>query len=352
MLNQKYTEKQKEEYEEKRQEKYSKYLSDIKLRIENEAEHEKEVLNQNYPRLSEVLLYTKDGRRLWERRNVDDDFLDIRVGYGTIPLIAERKYPERQFEMDEDNLLEAMYRVAEEPVGISNAPIMTSLVKDYVCGILGEHKLVHLFLARIIIQIAVAHSYDEVKLVLLTKEENLETVGVVRYLPHLWNDQKDFRFLAMSQSDASRISEYLKGKLDKDIQKPRELKEILKERPYFVVIASDKKIFDSMEILKDVMKCDKNCGVSVITAFDELPKECMKVFHLHKNGNHSIAHLSQIELPDKYFRMDDYNRQEAEQSMKRICNTRLRVVSQSYSLPKMVTFLECTVSAVWSSLIH
>ena len=308
MLNQKYTEKQKEEYEEKRQEKYSKYLSDIKLRIENEAEHEKEVLNQNYPRLSEVLLYTKDGRRLWERRNVDDDFLDIRVGYGTIPLIAERKYPERQFEMDEDNLLEAMYRVAEEPVGISNAPIMTSLVKDYVCGILGEHKLVHLFLARIIMQIAVAHSYDEVKLVLLTKEENLETVGVVRYLSHLWNDQKDFRFLAMSQSDASRISEYLKGKLDKDIQKPRELKEILKERPYFVVIASDKKIFDSMEILKDVMKCDKNCGVSVITAFDELPKECMKVFHLHKNGNHSIAHLNQIELPDKYFRMDDYNR--------------------------------------------
>ena len=26
--------------------------------------------------------------------------------------------------------------------------------------------------------------------------------------------------------------------------------------------------------------------------------------------------------------------------MKKICNTRLRVVSQSYSLPKMVTFLE------------
>lgn len=340
VLTQKYTEKQKKEYEEKRQEKYSKYLSDLKHQIKDEVEHEKSVLNINYPKLSEILLYTNDGKRLWERRNVDDDFLDIRVGYGTIPMIAERKYPERRFEMDEDNLLEAMYRVAEESVGVPNAPIMTSMIKDYVCGVRGNKELVQRFLSRIIMQITILHSYDEVKLVLLAKEENIQEMGYVRYLPHLWNNQRDFRFLATSQSDASRISEYLKNELDTDIQKPRELKEILKERPFFVIIASDKKIFDSMEILKDVMKCDNNCGVSVITAFDELPKECMKVFNLHTNGKHSIVHLNEIELKDDYFRLDEYNIDEAELCMRRMCNTSLRIVSQSYSLPKMITFLE------------
>ena len=88
------------------------------------------------------------------------------------------------------------------------------------------------------------------------------------------------------------------------------------------------------------MKCEKNCGISVITAFDELPKECMKVYDLRQSGKNSIVYLNQIELPDDSFHMDDYSQEEAVRSMKKICNTSLRVVSQAYSLPKMVTFLE------------
>ena len=36
-----------------------------------------------------------------------------------------------------------------------------------------------------------------------------------------------------------------------DLEKQRELKQILKTRPYYVVIALDKRIFDSMEVLKE-----------------------------------------------------------------------------------------------------
>lgn len=340
VLTQKYTEKQKKEYEAKRQYKYGKYLSDVKLQIRKEADQEKRVLNANYPKLSDILSFTEDGTRLWERRVIDDDFLSIRIGYGRIPLIAERVYPTRRFDMDEDNLLDRMYQIAEEPVSIPDAPIMTSLTDDYVCGISGEKELVHSFVARIIMQLSILHSYDEAKIIILASEEDLQEIRYVRYLPHIWNDQRDFRLLATTASEASQISEYLKNELEKDIQKPRDLKEILKERPYFIVIAFNKRIFDSMEILKDVMKCDKSCGVSVITAFDELPKECMRVFRLRQNGRHAIVHLNQIELPDEYFQMDEYNLEEATQCMRKLCNTSLRVVSQAYSLPKMVTFLE------------
>ena len=340
VLTQKFTEKQKKEYEAKRQLLYGKYLDELKLRIRKEADHEKAVLNANYPCLSEVLIFAEDGTRLWERRTVDDDFLNIRIGYGRIPLIAKRNYPDHRFEMDKDNLLDRMYQIAEEPVTIPNAPIMTSLTEDYVCGILGNHNLVHSFVKRIIMQVTVLHSYDEVKIVILSNEEDIQNIRLVRYLPHIWNDQQDFRFLAVNKAEASQISEYLKNELDKDIGKPRELKEILKERPYYVIIAFDKKIFDSMEILKDVMKCEKNCGVSVITAFDELPKECMKIFRLHGTGKHAIVHLNQIDLEDDYFQLDDYTQEAAVSCMKKICNTNLRVVTQAYSLPKMVTFLE------------
>ena len=340
VLNQKYTEKQKKEYESKRQIKYGKYLNDLKLQIRREADYEKAVLNTNYPKLSEVITFADDGKRLWERRTIDDDFLDIRIGYGRIPLIAERNYSERRFDMDEDNLLDQMYQIAEEPVSITSAPIMTSLIKDYVCGLQGNRDLLNAFITRFIMQLTILHSYDEVKLVVLAKAADFQNIKFIRYLPHIWNDRKDIRFLATNTAEASQISEYLKNELDKDIQKPRDLKEILKERAYYVVIAFDKKIFDSMEILKDVMRCDNNCGVSVITAFDELPKECMKVFYLSDNGKHAIVHLNEIDQPDEFFQMDDYITEQAERCMKTICNISLRAVAQAYSLPKMVTFLE------------
>lgn len=340
VLTQKYTKKQKEEYEAKRQEKYRKYLIGKKALIEKEVQYEKRILAKNYQELSQILLYAEDGKRLWERRVVDDDFLEIRIGYGRIPMLAERRYPERRFEMDEDNLLDLMYELAERPYFLEDAPIMTSFIENYVSGVTGSHNLVIAFMKRLIMQLTILHSYEEMKLVILGKEDDLHCIRLVRFLPHIWNDQKDFRFLATSTAEASQISEYLKNELETDIQSPRELKKILKERPYYVVIAFDKKIFDSMEIFKDVMKCDKSCGISVITAFDELPKECMNVYELHQSGKHSIVHLNQIENPDSVFQMDECSQEEVEHCLKIICNTSLRVVSQAYSLPKMVTFLE------------
>ena len=340
VLTQRYTKKQKQEYEAKRQEKYGNYLREKKAFIEEEVKNEKRVLEYNYQALSKIIFYAEDGKRLWERRKVDDDFLEIRIGHGNIPMIAERRYPERRFEMDEDKLLDKMYELAEKPVFLNNAPIMTSLTQDYVCGITGDHGIVIEFVKRLILQLTILHSYDEVKLVILSGEKDLKSISFVRYLPHVWNDQKDFRFLASTVADASQISEYLKTEIGEDIEKPRELKDILKHRSYYVVIAFSKKVFDSMEILKDVMKCDKNCGVTVFTAFDELPKECMKIYRLNKSGKNSIVHLDQIDLEDDYFIMDDYDQETAINCMKKISNTSLRVISQAYSLPKMVTFLE------------
>ena len=340
VLTQRYTKKQKEEYEAKRQKKYGEYLKEKKNLIEEEVRYEKHVLEYNYQALSEILSYAKDGKRLWERRKIDDDFLEIRIGHGRIPMLAERRYPERRFEMDEDNLLDSMYDLAERPVFLNNAPIITSLTQDYVCGVNGDHGIVIEFVKRLIMQLTILHSYDEVKLVVLSSEEDLKSIRFVRYLPHIWNNQRDFRFLASSAAEASQISEYLKAEIGEDVEKTRELKEILKRRPYYVVIAYSKKVFDSMEVLKDVMKCDKNCGVTIITAFDELPKECMKIFRLNKSRENLVIHLNQIDLADDGFFMDDFDQKEARFCMKKISNTNLLVVSQAYSLPKMVTFLE------------
>lgn len=340
VLTQKYTEKQRKEYEERRNTKYIEYLQKKRQEIQREKENELEVLEHNYPDLNRLISFTDTKDRLWERRTVDDDFMSLRIGSGNYPMLARCEAPPRGFEIDEDPLMEKMYALAETPVMLDYAPIMTSFVEDDVCGILGEREIAIEFVRRLIVQLTLLHSYDEVKIVFLADQQELSQLEFIKYIPHIWNDQRDFRFLATDTSSGYQISEYLKQEVDTDLKKQRELKDILKERPYYIVFALNKRIFDSMEVLKDIMQTERNCGISVVAVFDDLPKECTKVFDLKASGEHSVISLKQIEKEDEHFRLDYMDSTRALKSMKEISNTSLKVITQAYSLPKTVTFLE------------
>lgn len=107
-----------------------------------------------------------------------------------------------------------------------------------------------------------------------------------------------------------------------------------------MVFALSKRIFDSMEVLKDVLQEEKNCGVSVLAVFDDLPKECSKVFQLNPAGEHAVSFLREMERADENFHFDPYEEEAAEASMKQLSNISLKMVSQAFSLPKTITFLE------------
>lgn len=340
VLTQKYTDKQKKEYEKKRVAKYTEYLKLKRKELEREKAYEEKALDYNYPAIASVLTYTENRQRLWERRNYDDDFLVIRLGYGNTPMKRQCDYPPRRFEMDEDALLEDMYRLVESNHELTNVPILFSLTENRVCGILGWRQMQLGLVKQMILQIALLHSYDEVKIIILADEKEMDLLESVKFLPHIWDDQKNLRFLATSISETYRIGEYLNGRLEKDIEKSRELTELLKDRAYFVVFALNKHLFDSMEVLKSVMKHDKNCGISVIAVFEDLPKECTKIIELKTANKHRLVNLNQIDQPSISFASDKHDRRAADESAKKVSNLKLKAVSQGYSLPKMVSFLE------------
>lgn len=340
ILTQRYTDKQKKEYEELRFSKYKEYLSKKEKEIESEISREEKILNENYPPLAQALSFPDSKKRLWERRKTDDDFLLLRIGHGALPMMAAIDYPSRRFDLENDELVEAMYKIAEKQKLIKDVPIMTSLVEDFVCGVLGSREIELSFVKQLIMQITLLHSYDEVKLVLISSKEELKKLNYIRYLPHFWNDQKDFRFLATSESEAYQISEYLKKEVAGDLETDRPIAKMLSKRPFYVVFALDKKIYDSMEFLKDVMQSEKCCGISVISVYDDLPKECSKIFSLSQMGYHSVIYLKQIEKENDSFRFDTYEEISATSAMKKISNLNLKVLSEAYSLPKSITFLE------------
>lgn len=343
LLTNRYTEKEKKEYEERRKDVYTKYLNKKTKEIETEKANEEQTLRWNYPEAMSVLGFVDDGKRLWERRKIDDDFLNIRVGIGSSPIKANIDFPEDEMSIDEDDELDiALKHLVNKPRRLSDVPIQTSLVEDFICGVSGPESIRQELINNVIIQIITTHSYDEVKLVVLATEKELEQISYVRYLPHCMNDQRDFRFIATCSAEAMKISEYLKKEFDDGTDKSKvdKISEILKKRPYYVVVALDKKLFDSLEMLKDVLNVEENQGMSIISSFEDLPKECTKIFSLNTVGEHSVLYLKQLDRDSDSFVLDKYNQDIASHAIRKLSNIKLKTVAGSYTLPKSYTFLE------------
>lgn len=340
-LTQKYSEKEKKEYETRRLAKYREYLDGKRQEILDEKSYEESVLRQNYPAIQDILKYPVSGEHLWEKSKTDEDFLKLRIGSGEVPMQAEIEYPKTRFNMDEDVLEKEMYELATTPVFLENAPILADFAGNFVCSVSGPKQLAYAFAKRLMMSMAVLNSYDEVKLVVLAEPEDIEDeLEFVKYIPHVWDDQKNMRYIATSPSEAYQIGERIKQDIEADLEDPREIKEMLKSRPYYMVFALSKRIFDSMEILKSVMQQDETCGVSVITIFDDLPKECSLLFDISTSGTNTITYLKEITSKADTFSFDTYDRETAEAAMKAVANTSLKAVSQAYSLPKSLAFLE------------
>lgn len=340
LLTNRFSDKERREYEERRVKSYTQYLAVKELEIEREREKEQRVFNRNYPALGALLEQVGGRERLWERQKTDDDFMCLRIGSGQLSMQAKINYPERRFEVDEDQLEKQMYNLVEKPIALENVPILASFVSEKINGVSGDRRHMMQFIHNLLLQLTATHSYDDVKLVFLADECDVDELEFVKYLPHIWDDRRSFRFLACNVAEAYSISEYLKRELEGDLKSPRVLKEILKQHPYYVIFALNKRIFDSMEILKELLQIEENIGVSLVAAFDGLPKECDRIFQLNNNGTHTVVYLKQLEISDSYFWLEKYDEAKKLQCIRILANTRLKIGGQEFALPKTVSFLE------------
>lgn len=339
-LNTKYSESERQEYEKLRLTKYTEYLQAKRKEILEAIAQERASLNQKYPIVSTITDKQSIMRHLWERRPSDSDFLHLRLGTGQRPMAATIEYPVRRFELEQDALEDKMYQMVETPYFVDNAPITLSLVDTYVCGIQGQRESVVEYVRHLVIQLALFHSYDEVKMVFLLDKSDLEKLDDVRYLPHAWDDQRSMRFIATNEAEAYAIGEYIKERLPDEEAEKKELKHLLRNRPYYVIFALNKKLFDSHEVLKRIMQTEHNLGVSLVSAHSALPKDSQKIITLKTPQQNVCTTMGVDGGADEVFAIDPLSERQIKQTMNTLANISLQQVSQVQSMPKMLTFLE------------
>lgn len=334
------TEKDRKEYEEKRLSRYREYLKSVEQEIAEEIRFEENFFNDIFPGFSETLGFVNNRSRLWERRKKDDDFLTVRLGTGTIPMVAEKKYSPRRFEMEPDHLEQEMYAVAEKPAMLNNVPITVSLTQDWVLGIAGSKSKTLQMVIQLISYIAVTHAYDDVKMVILAPESAKNQLAFTKYLQHFWDNERTIRFVATNSADVQTITKYFRDKqTQENSKKDVSFGKKDSKQPAYVVFALDKNLFEQSEIFKELLQDDTYRGFSFVPAFENVPKECTKLIDLHHEN--LLVDLNDPNATDIALLIDPVEPVAHQRSMSSLSQINLLLDSdKSFSLPTMVTFLE------------
>ena len=134
-------------------------------------------------------------RNLWERQIDSDDFLNVRIGIGTVPLKIKLNYSSEDFTMVEDNLKDELNKLTESAKDIQDCPVTIDLAKRNKLVLIGENRYQESMLKSIILQLVTYHAYNDLKLVFMLNDDTNEMWQDFKILPHTWSDSKDKDFL-------------------------------------------------------------------------------------------------------------------------------------------------------------
>ncbi len=272
-----YNKKQKEKKRQELIEKYDKYLAEKEKEVIEEAHLQKDILLENLITLSACSeIISKRGVGFWDKRVDQSDFLEVRLGIGSVPLDLELEYPDQEFTIDEDELRKRADAMVARHKYISNVPVGYSFKDNKITAIMGDNvRTAHAFMDNLLLQLLTFYSYEDLKIVVFTNDENEEYWEYARYLNHTFDNERRFRFFATDVDSTKAVCEYLNGVLnmrlnDKD-DEPR--------KPHYLVITDDYDLVKRFDFMKNLTEVDDedNTGFSLIVIeerLNKLPSKC------------------------------------------------------------------------------
>ena len=348
ILQLKYSKKQRIKYEKKRQERYKKYINSKISDIDKIMVKQKEILVNNYSSSEDCTkIISTRGDRLWERKNEDRDFLEVKLGIGDVPLDIQIQYPEKGFEMEDDNLVDILNTVGQKSTIIKDAPIIFSLYKNNNSAIISEDiNESSNFLKSLILQLITFHDYNELKLVFLVNKENSKIWQELKMLPHVWSNSKDIRFFADNIEDMKDISYYLEKIIEDRMIIANESE--IKFNQHYLIITDDFKSIEKLKIISNLLKTKNNVGFSLLSITDDLmklPNECKTFINLQgETGTILESEISSANQKQTKFKIEEYSTIRFDNISRILSNIPIKYVktndNETNDLPSLYTFLE------------
>ena len=343
IFTKKYEKRQRKKEEKLRQEKYSAYIEEKRKVIVSAKQEQENILINNFPEISEIQeLILNRYVTLWQRRIEDSDFLKINIGIGQIPMKIDIKYPEDHFSMVEDNLKDMVSKLGNEPKLLSNVPIVYSIYDHFISGLVGDDQISNEYMKRLILQLLAFHSYEDLKIIILTDEEKEEQWKFLKNAPHCFSDDRKTRFFATNNDEYQEICYYLDRVFA--LRKEKMGSEPIitnSDKTYLIITDSFRKVRD-YEVIKKILKSKKNYGFMLFildNKITNLPDQCSTFININKNQGEFHNNENYAEVIT--FKVDLVTPIDYESCIKKLANIPIEFdVETDSKMPEKVGFLE------------
>lgn len=299
---------------------YSSYLAEQEEKLQALNESQLEILQRVNPTVKESMMHAAklDGL-LWPRSISDEDFLSVRIGTGSVPGSYSIETP-RVPAFSEDVHLKKACELAARYSAVPNAPITADLRNAVITGVAGSRDLSIPFARNLIVSLTALHSYDDLKLVIICRPEDIEAFRFAEVLPHCRDNSRRNTYLAASPAQAKVISESFASEFRRRQQKMYESrhgsgKPVFQPFVLFIVVEPEFLPKKDNPLSEFLSFGSSSLGLGAVTfsgRVSDLPAECGAIIELSGSDSRyymcSSANTSLQFSPDRAESDDNYSR--------------------------------------------
>lgn len=348
LVNLKYANEEEKKAEESRFGAYSKYLIEITEFIKKKHEYNEKVLNESYPSAEVCCNYDENSAFLWNRNEMHNDFLFVRLGIGDIDFQAEIKIPKKTFGMIEDHLAEKPKAIYDTYKRLKNIPVGVDLLKERLIGIVGgTGKKGAYDIAKVIItQLVATTCYTDVKLIVAYDEKSdadRKEWAFAKWLPHVWAEDKKNRYFATNRSEASDVFYEIVNiiRIREEENKSTTAKNEI-SKPHFVLFLSDAALLEGELLSKYVLQGNPEYGLTTFLLaerYEDLPNVCEQIIQ----NDEKFCGMYNVQEGDRNktkITFDHVSLDKLEQFTRRLSGIEVNLADSNGEMPNSLDFFE------------
>lgn len=344
MISRKYEKREQQKKVNKERLAYRRYLNKKSEYIKVQYERVYKVLQSRYLRADTYLDSPLLDMYLWNRNLYHKDFLMYRIGIGDVEFPMKIEFPEEVFGDEENILWREAKKIKEHYEILHQIPVLLDMGRYSQIGIITKDTIAGMELVRsIILQIALCNCYTEVKIGCIYNKNKViqsQQWDFCRWLPHIWDANRQKRFIAGNEVEARRLFydllQIFKEREEVSISDKSE-----KILPHYILFVAEEQFLEGEMFSKYILDRGREYGLTVVwldSMRKKLPNTCKMVLEINGGftGRYEIERHSQKKEKINF----DYTEKNiAEKLIRSISGIKVMEIEEKAGIPEVVDFL-------------
>lgn len=278
---------------EKENRRRAKYLEYVKQKIEEitAARQTEGMLMHRIFRPYEENIETVRNfdKRLFDRSPYDDDFMNVRLGTGSLPATTEIKINKQEYKDIEDDLMDIPESIEKNYKYLAKVPIVSSFSTIGAIGVVGDAACRYEVFKNITLDLCIRQYYKEIRFYYIFDESDLAQYGWTRWLHNCSSEDGTLRNLIYDDESAKvhleLIYKELAAREEYAEESAAEAEKL--HLPFYVVFVCDCERIRNHPISQFFEKSSQlGCAFIFFNQYEELiPKGCTQLIRLDTTGN-------------------------------------------------------------------